>query len=296
RLKKLLPVFDAEPERLPLPAPVRELAAEGLTVAAPGSHSPTLVDISFRLAAGSALGVIGPSGCGKTTLARALVGAWSPARGKVRLDGAAFEQWRPDDLGRHIGYLPQSPEFFEGTIAENIARFEADAAPETIIAAAEAAGVHDFIVSLPEGYQTRIGQDGSGLSGGQRQRIGLARALYGEPFLLLLDEPNANLDAVGETAVIRAIARQRERKGIAIVIAHRPSALGAVDLVLMLEGGRAKAFGPRDAVLAQVLKPATATASMVNPLRVVVSQDGAGEGGTRNGQATERQPMEGHHA
>ncbi|MEO9299912.1 type I secretion system permease/ATPase [Devosia alba] len=276
RLKKLMPSFIDDQTRLALPTPAQELRAENLTIVPPGAQTPTILDISFRLTAGSALGIIGPSGSGKSTLARALTGVWRPSRGHVRLDGAALDQWDPDDLGRHIGYLPQSPEMFEGTIADNIARLQPDAAAETIVAAARAAGAHDFITSLPLGYQTPIGQDGSGLSGGQRQRIGLARALFGAPFLLVLDEPNANLDAEGEAAVIRAIAHQRERSGIAIVIAHRPSAISAVDMVMVMEAGRARAFGPRDAVLEQVIKTAgagTSGARMVNPLRVVVNQD-----------------------
>jgi ATP-binding cassette subfamily C protein len=187
-------------------------------------------------------------------------------------------------LGRDIGYLPQGVELFDGTIAENISRFEDDPDSEAIVAAAKAAGVHDLILRLEHGYQTRIGEAGSALSAGQRQRVGLARALYGDPFLVVLDEPNANLDVEGEAAVIRAIAAIRERKGIAIVIAHRPSAIGAVDLVLVMEGGRAKAFGPRADVLSKALKapaPAahgsgtttghTATARSLTPLRVIAN-------------------------
>lgn len=271
RLKKLIAGFYADPERLPLPAPERQLVAEGITLMPPGATTPTIADISFVLNAGSALGIIGPSGSGKSTIARALTGIWTPLRGQVRLDGAALDQWDGDRLGRHIGYLAQSPELFEGTITENIARLDVEAKPEAVIAAAQAAGVHEFITSLPAGYQTRLGPDGGGLSGGQRQRIGLARALYGDPFLLVLDEPNANLDSEGESAVIRAIARQRERGAIAIVIAHRPSAMSVVDMVLVMDKGRARAFGPRDTVLEQVLKPAGAR--MVNPLRVVASQE-----------------------
>lgn len=278
RLKKLLPNFGEEQARMALPAPARELRVENLTIVPPGGPTPTILDVSFSLAAGSALGIIGASGSGKSTLARALTGVWRPTRGHVRLDGAALDQWAPDTLGRHIGYLPQSPEMFDGTIADNIGRLQVDAPSEAVVAAARAAGVHDFITSLPQGYQTPVGQDGAGLSGGQRQRIGLARALYGAPFLLVLDEPNANLDAEGEAAVIRAITHQRERAGIAIVIAHRPSAISAVDMVMVMEAGRVRAFGPRDAVLEQVLKTANAGAPgarMVNPLRVVANQDAA---------------------
>lgn len=293
RLRKLEPVFQEAAPVLDLPAPCRDLRAEGLVIAPPTAAGsgvlPTVTDISFRLAAGSALGVIGASGSGKSTLVRALTGVWPLLRGHVRLDGAALDQYGPEALGRHTGYLPQQAELFEGTVAENIARFDPDAAPEAIIAAAEAAGVHGFVTSLPQGYQTRIGHDGAGLSGGQRQRIGLARALYGNPFLLVLDEPNANLDADGEAAVVEVMKRQRERGGIAIVVAHRPSALGAVDHVLMMEAGRMKAFGPRDEVLSRVLKGAPAvrqpgagfgsmSARLQPPLKVVAAQAGVQAG------------------
>jgi len=278
RIKKLIPVFDREPELLLLPAPQRELRAEQVSIVPPGGRMPTVVDISFTLTAGSALGIIGPSGCGKSTLARALTGVWAVMRGHVRLDGATLDQWAPETLGRHIGYMPQSAELFDGTIAQNIARFDADADAGSITEAAEAAGVHGFITGLPQGYQTRIGENGAGLSGGQRQRIGLARALYGNPFLLVLDEPNASLDAEGEAAVIQAVAAVRARKGIAIVIAHRPSALSAVDLVLAMDAGRARAFGPRDEVLSKMLKQSTGAASggspaarSVTPFRVVAN-------------------------
>ncbi len=181
----------------------------------------------------------------KSTLVRALVGVWAPARGSVRIDGAALDQWAPAMLGRHIGYLPQEAELFAGTIAENIARLDAAADPVAVVAAARAAGVNDLILRLPEGYETRIGAGGSGLSAGQRQRIGLARALYGNPFLVVLDEPNANLDAEGEEALTRAMLGVRARGGIVVAVAHRPSALAAVDLVLVMAKGRAQAFGPR---------------------------------------------------
>ncbi len=285
RLRELLEHMPAEGEVLPLPRPERSVRAESITIVPPGEKKPTVSSVSFALPAGSALGIIGPSGSGKTTLARALVGAWSPSGGKMRIDGASLDQWDRESLGRHIGYLPQGVELFDGTIAENIARFEAEPDADAIVIAAKTAGAHDLILRLDKGYETRIGEGGSALSAGQRQRIGLARALYHDPFLVVLDEPNANLDAEGEAAVINAIASVRQRKGIAAVIAHRPSALGAVDFVLMMEGGRARAFGPRDEVLSKVLKvhssnnSATstlshsqeATARALNPLRVIAN-------------------------
>jgi ATP-binding cassette subfamily C protein len=210
--------------------------------------------VNFSLAAGQGLGVIGPSAAGKSTLARTLVGIWRPVRGKVRLDGAAIDQWTPETLGGHIGYLPQDVELFAGTIAANIGRFRQDADPQAIIAAASAAGVHEMILRLPEGYDTYIGDDGAGLSAGQRQRIGLARALFGDPFLVVLDEPNSNLDAEGDEALTRAIKGVRARSGIVVIVAHRPSALAAVDAILLLVEGRQQAFGPKDAVLAKITR------------------------------------------
>ena len=211
---------------------------------------------SFALNAGTALGIIGPSGSGKSSLARALAGIWKPARGVIRLDGATPDQWSPDALGRSIGYLPQEVELFAGTVAENIARFETDADPAQLIAAAKTAGVHEMILRLPNGYETQVGDAGSLLSGGQRQRVALARALYGDPFLVILDEPNSNLDARGEQALTGAIDAVRARGGIAIVIAHRPSAVRAVDHVLILNEGRMQAFGARDKILGNQVQPA----------------------------------------
>jgi ATP-binding cassette subfamily C protein len=196
-----------------------------------------------------------------------IVGAWSPARGRIRLDGAALDQWSPDALGRHVGYLPQDVELFSGTVAENIARFEPDAGPEAIIGAAQVAGVHDLIVALPQGYETEIGEQGQVLSAGQRQRIALARALYGDPFLVVLDEPNSNLDVEGEAALTQAILGVRQRGGIVVVVAHRPSALAGVDLVLVMAKGSAVSFGPKDEVLSKVL--AQIPAATRPPLTVV---------------------------
>jgi ATP-binding cassette subfamily C protein PrsD len=244
-----------------LPRPRAVLAVEQLAVAPPGSQRLTVQGIDFRLEAGQALGVIGPSAAGKSSLARAIVGAWVPARGTVRLDGADLAQWDAEALGASIGYLPQAVELLDGTIAQNIARFTPDAASEAIIAAAQAAGVHDMIVALPGGYDLPVGVDGGQLSAGQRQRIGLARALFGAPFLVVLDEPNSNLDVAGEEALTRAIAGVRAGGGIAIVIAHRPASLAPVSHALFLRDGRMEAFGPRDEVLGKVLqrRPAPGT-------------------------------------
>ncbi|XSC43176.1 type I secretion system permease/ATPase [Bradyrhizobium sp. RDT10] len=264
---RLVELFALMPETralMALPKPERELRAEAMSITPPGEKKPTLTGANFVVPAGSALGIIGPSGSGKSTLARGLVGVWTPTSGKVRIDGAGFDQWDREELGRYVGYLPQGVELFDGTIAENICRFETDADAGAIVAAARAAGAHDLILRFDSGYETRIGEAGSALSAGQRQRIGLARALYGDPFLVVLDEPNANLDAEGEKAVVQAMTSVRERKGIVVVIAHRPSALGVVDLVAVIEAGRMKAFGPRDEVLSRTLKganppPATMT-------------------------------------
>ncbi len=255
RLNGLLATIPARAERMTLPAPSQSLAVEAVSVVPPGAQQIVVHDVTFRVQSGSAVGVIGPSASGKSSLARALAGVWEPARGRVRLDGAALEQFSGESIGEHIGYLPQDVELFAGTVAQNIARFDDKAHPDSIVAAAREAGVHDLILRLPQGYETPIGESGTSLSGGQRQRIALARALYGNPFLVILDEPNSNLDNDGEDALTRAITAIRRRGGIVIVIAHRPSALAGVDTVLMLENGRAKAFGPKEEILKQVLRP-----------------------------------------
>jgi ATP-binding cassette subfamily C protein len=279
RLRELFAQMPVTATAIALPKPERELKVENVTIIPPGERKPTVAGLGFVMTAGNALGVIGPSGSGKSTLSRILTGAWMPAAGKVRLDGASFDQWDREALGRHIGYLPQGVELFDGTIGENISRFEDNPDPDAIIAAAKAAGAHELILRFEKGYDSDIGEAGSALSAGQRQRIGLARALYGDPFIVVLDEPNANLDAEGEAAVVRAIASVKARNGIAIVVAHRPSAIGAVDFILMMEEGRMKAFGPRDEVLSKVLrtpnaqaaKGFTASAHTVSPLRVVAN-------------------------
>jgi PrtD family type I secretion system ABC transporter len=257
RLAELLvEASTGEDKRIALPAPERQLHVEQLFVASPGEREPILKSVSFKLESGDALGVIGPSGSGKSTLARALVGVWRPSHpaSSVRLDGAALDQWQVETLGRHIGFMPQDIELFQGTIAENVARFDPHATSESVVRAAKAAGVHDMIVHLSDGYQSRIGEGGRTLSGGERQRVALARALYGDPFLVVLDEPNANLDANGDQALGEAILAIRNRGGIAVVIAHRPSALAAVNKVLMLANGQVRAFGAKDDVLRSVLQ------------------------------------------
>jgi PrtD family type I secretion system ABC transporter len=253
RLSKLLALLPVRAPALPLQAPEKFLAVENMSVAPPGETKLVVRDVSFRLDAGQGLGIIGRSGSGKSSLARSLVGVWGPARGNVRIDGAAIDQWSSAALGQHIGYLPQNIELLDGTVAQNIARFELDPDPEEIIAAAKMAGVHDLILRLPNGYETEIGEQGSSLSAGQAQRVAMARALYRDPFLVVLDEPNSNLDAEGEQALTVAIRRIRARGGIVIVIAHRPSAIAAVDLVLMMNEGCAQAFGPKEEVLAKVV-------------------------------------------
>lgn len=238
-----------------LPPPRKSLSVEAVSVLPPGERWLVVQDVSFALKAGQALGIIGPSASGKSSLVRAIVGVWSPARGIVRLDGAAIEHWTPESLGRHIGYLPQDVELFAGTVAQNIARFEPDPDAEAIVAAAEAAGVHELILRLPDGYETPVGEGGAYLSAGQRQWVALARALYRNPFLVVLDEPNSNLDGEGDQALTRAIMDVRARGGIAIVVAHRTSALSAVDQVLIMAEGRVQALGAKGQVLSKLVGP-----------------------------------------
>ena len=272
RLNRLLAQFPDTADPMALPAPKTTLKVENLAVVPPGSNRPSVVDVSFNLKSGNALGVIGPSGAGKSSLVRAIIGAWAPARGRIRLDGAALEQWHPDTLGRHIGYLPQDVELFAGTVAENIARFDPEASPDRIVEASQAAGVHDLVLHLPDGYSTQIGESGSSLSAGQRQRVALARALYGDPFLVVLDEPNSNLDAEGDAALTQAILSVRRRGGVAIVVAHRPSALEGVDMALAMVNGGVAAFGEKDEVLKKVLRP-----NVVPAIKPQVVQAGPGQ-------------------
>lgn len=263
RLEALLQCYPARAQRMALPAPRGELAVEQLSASAPGTRRATLANLSFALPAGQVLGVIGPSGCGKSTLARLLIGVWQPLAGKVRLDGAELSQWDKHQLGPHLGYLPQDIQLFAGTIAQNIARFaEVDA--DKVLAAAQLAGVHQLILQLPEGYETRLGEGGAGLSGGQKQRIGLARALYGLPAVIVLDEPNSNLDEAGEQALLQAIVQLKQHKRTLILITHKPNVLTLTDQLLILREGQLQAFGPTAKVLGAPVaaKPAAPKPSM----------------------------------
>ena len=266
RLNKLLEQMPAVALPTLLQSPTAKLSVEAVSIAAPGDPKVIVGDVTFALTAGNGLGVIGPSGSGKSSLVRALVGVWQPFRGKVRLDGAALDQWSSDVLGRHIGYLPQDVELFAGTVAQNICRFDAEAPAHEIIAAAKEAGVHDMIVKMRDGYNTQVGEQGTALSAGQAQRVALARALYGEPFLIVLDEPNSNLDSEGDEALTRAVRAARERGAIVVVVAHRPVGIEGVDQILVLKEGRVQAFGPKETVLAQVLQPRVAGPT---PIKIV---------------------------
>jgi ATP-binding cassette subfamily C protein len=254
RLKELLAKLPADGIRIDLPKPAESLSVEAVSVAPPGAGNLVVRDVSFTLEASQGVGIIGPSGSGKSSLARAIVGVWPSSRGKIRLDGASLDQWSAEALGPHIGYLPQDMELFHGTVGENIARFDPKATSETVVAAARAAGAHSLILGFPQGYETEIGDGGAKLSVGQRQRVGLARALYGNPFLVVLDEPNSNLDSEGEEALTQAILGVRKRQGVIVVIAHRPSALAGVDKVLVMQDGRLHSFGAKETVLKAVIQ------------------------------------------
>lgn len=251
RLNTVLAQLQDSTEPLPLPAPTGQVAVEQLVVAAPGSRSPILRNVHFAVPAGTTVGIIGPSASGKSTLARALLGVWPALQGSVRLDGAELSQWDKTALGPHMGYLPQDIELFEGSISDNIARFGTPD-PTKIIAAAQRAGVHEMILQLPNGYDTLIGAGGVSLSGGQRQRIGLARALYGEPRLIVLDEPNSNLDEIGERALAQAITEVKATGATVFIITHRTSILSQVDRLLVLKEGAVLKFGPTAQILAEL--------------------------------------------
>jgi ABC-type protease/lipase transport system fused ATPase/permease subunit len=240
------------PFEVVLPRPCRECQVQDLAVMPPGATRPIVSNVTFALRAGMGLALLGASASGKTTLSKALVGIWTAHSGVIRLDGAAIDQWAADDLGRYTGYLPQDVALFDGTVAENISRFAGIISSEAVLKAARIAGVHETILRLPNGYETRIGEGGMALSAGQRQRIGLARAIFGDPFFVVLDEPNANLDAEGEAALNRAIHFLRQSQCIVIVISHRPSALSALNMALVLYEGRMIAFGPREEIFSRV--------------------------------------------
>ena len=249
RLTKLLDANPAREAGMALPRPQGQLIVEGVTAAPPGMRNPIVKNVSFGIHPGDVLGIIGPSGSGKSTLARLLVGVWPAMMGKVRVDGADVHHWNKAELGPYLGYLPQDIELFGGTVSENIARFgEVDA--EKVVEAAKRAGVHDLILHFPEGYDTRLGDGGAGLSGGQKQRIGLARAMYGDPSLIVLDEPNSNLDDAGEQALVAAIADLRQRGKTIVLITHRPSAIGVTTKLLLMREGSVHMFGPTQQVLA----------------------------------------------
>ncbi len=254
RLNRLLVSLPAQSAPTQLQDPSQRLSVEAVSIVPPGDQKVIVQEVTFALEAGSGLGVIGPSGSGKSSLVRALVGVWQPVRGKVRLDGAALDQWSSDALGRHVGYLPQDVELFAGSVAQNICRFDPEAGSAAIIAAAKEAGVHEMIIKMRDGYDTQIGEQGTALSAGQAQRVALARALYGDPFLIVLDEPNSNLDTEGDEALTRAVRSARERGAVVVVVAHRPIGIEAVDQLLVLRDGRMQAFGPKEQVLGQVLQ------------------------------------------
>ncbi len=252
-LGELLTKVPPEQERTALPQPKALLEVQGLAVVAPGENRPLLRNVTFRVQPGQAIGVIGPSGSGKSTLAKALTGAWRPAAGTVRLDGASVDQYAPDVLGRHIGYLPQRVQLFDGTIAQNIARLSSEPDAEKVVAAAKRAAAHDMIVKLPEGYDTQVSAGGGRLSGGQMQRIALARALYDDPVIVILDEPNSNLDNDGSVALNNAIKQLKAEKKSVLIMAHRPAAIQECDTLLVIDQGTQTAFGPKDKVLKEMV-------------------------------------------
>lgn len=275
RLNDLLINVADDKDRMSLPAPKGELSVEQVLIAPPGSQTPVVRGVNFSVPAGAMVGIIGPSAAGKSTLARAILGIWPSLGGKVRLDGADIFNWKREELGPHIGYLPQDIELFEGTISENIARFgEID--PELVVEAAKLAGVHEMVLRLPEGYDTLIGVSGGALSGGQRQRIGLARAVYGSPKLIVLDEPNSNLDDQGEAALASSLIQLKNKGTTVFLITHRASVLSQVDSLLVMKGGSQSMFGPRDQVLQELNKTAKAASSAhlqaVKPINASTNQ------------------------
>ena len=257
RIKALLASNPVPDPALALPRPAGRLSVEGLVYGIPRSPSPILRGISFRLEAGEILGVIGPSGAGKSTLARQIVGVLAPSAGAVRLDGADVSTWPRESLGRYLGYLPQDIELFADTVAANIGRFRIEDDDNDVIEAAKLAGVHEAILRLPKGYETNVGDGGAVLSGGIRQRIGLARAVYGNPSLVVLDEPSSNLDSDGDAALLACITDLKTRGATVVIISHRPNTLGVVDKLLVMKEGTVEIFGPRNEVIGQLTRLAS---------------------------------------
>jgi ABC-type protease/lipase transport system fused ATPase/permease subunit len=251
RLGGLLPLAFDEPQRTPLPAPQGGLQLERIALAGASADAPILRHVEFDLPAGKSLGILGPSGAGKSSLARILVGIWPPTAGKVRVDGADLAHWDMEQLGPYLGYLPQDVELFPGTVAENIARFQGDAGDD-VIEAARRAHAYDMILKLPQGFDTRLGEGGIRLSAGQAQRVGLARAIFRRPKIVVLDEPNANLDAEGEQALVQTLAEMKQEESTIVLITHKPSLVGNLDYLLVLRDGRMELSGPREEVLARL--------------------------------------------
>ena len=272
RLNRVLDVVAPEEQRMTLPDPKGFLDVENLVVMLPGSDKPILQGINFKVEPGQGLGIIGPTGAGKSTLARALVGLIAPTRGSVRLDGATSDQREDDERGRLIGYLPQDTQIFDGTVAQNISRFVEAPDSKKIVEAAQLANIHDFIMRLPQGYDTPLAEGGSRLSAGQRQRVALARALFGDPVLFVMDEPNSNLDADGEIALDRAIRASIKRGAAVIVVAHRPSALYAMDNLLVLTNGQVAAMGTRDEIMRKVTTPPPQSQLIPQPMTQMPQQ------------------------
>lgn len=264
RLNDTLDKLNAEPQRMALPDPEGHIQVENLVIAPPGAKAAVIRNMSFVTPAGSIVGIVGPSAAGKSTLARALLGIWPPQHGTVRLDGADIAAWDKQKLGRHLGYLPQDIELFEGSISDNIARF-AKVDPEKVVLAARTAGVHEMILQLPDGYDTVIGSGGINLSGGQRQRIGLARAIYGSPRLIVLDEPNSNLDDVGEKALAVALQKIKETGATVFIISHRPSILSRLDRIMVMNAGTITMYGARDQVIAELAQQQAKAQQRVAP-------------------------------
>ncbi|MEW5688110.1 MAG: type I secretion system permease/ATPase [Pseudomonadota bacterium] len=274
RLNRLLSVAEPPSAATALPRPLGKLSVEGVNFAPPGAQRLVLTGINFGIEPGEVLGVIGPSGAGKSTLARLLVGIWKPMNGVVRLDGADVFSWDRADFGRYVGYLPQDTELFAGTVRNNIARFRDGVTDEEVVAAAQMAGVHDLILRMPKGYDTDVGEGGVVLSAGQRQRVGLARTVLGNPAFVVMDEPNANLDAEGEDALMRAIDAMKANGATVVVISHKPGVFRGADKMLVLRDGRVELFGPRDQVMARLVKPAGAQPPQQAPQQDVRAVEG----------------------